>query len=154
MFNRVRALWKKWVEMDPSDTPKSSTAMFQLCYGNIVIGSLSVREGRWRFEYTDEFRKSNLRPLDQFPDVEKVYESDELWPFFGLRIPSLSQPAVRAAIERDKLDEKNKVELLRRFGRRTIANPYVLVSSLSSDAKKKTIRARQKSPTRRAESQK
>ena len=65
----------------------------------------------------------------QFPDPGKTYESEELWPFFGLRIPSLAQPSVKAVVKREHLDEKDKVQLLRRFGRRTVANPYELVGN-------------------------
>ncbi len=129
MLKKLKKLWSKWVFLDHAETPVSATAAFELRYGAIVLGRLTVKEGRWRFEYTDAFRRSDLGTLVQFPDPSKTYESEELWPFFGLRIPSLCQPSVKAVVKREHLDEKDTVQLLRRFGRRTIANPYELVGS-------------------------
>lgn len=70
-----------------------------------------------------------VRPLIDFPDVEKVYRQRDLWPFFLSRIPSLAQPKVQEAIVREGLDARNEVELLRFFGRRTIADPFDLVAA-------------------------
>jgi len=64
-----------------------------------------------------------------FPDVHKTYETSELWPFFKMRVPSLKQPSIRAIVGRERIDEHNQVELLRRFGRRTITNPFELISA-------------------------
>ena len=99
--------------------PPDAHVSFALVYKDMVIGHLSLRDGRWSFAYTDEFRSSRkIKPLMMFPDVEKVYQSEELWPFFQMRIPSLKQPVVRALIEKEHIDQNNLVELLRRFGRR------------------------------------
>ena len=107
--------------------PPDAHVSFALVYKDMVIGHLSLRDGRWSFAYTDEFRSSRkIKPLMMFPDVEKVYQSEELWPFFQMRIPSLKQPVVRALIEKEHIDQNNLVELLRRFGRRTITNPFEL----------------------------
>jgi len=61
-----------------------------------------------------------------FPDPARTYERDVLWPFFLSRIPSPSQPEVQRAIAAEHLDVRNQVAMLRRFGERTIANPFIL----------------------------
>lgn len=65
--------------------PAKVEAGFRLLLGEKVVGHLSRSEGVWRFEYSKGWRQQKrLRPIAQFPDVEKVYESRELWPFFAL----------------------------------------------------------------------
>lgn len=61
-----------------------------------------------------------------FPDVDKVYESKELWQFFVMRIPSPEQPEVEEIIKREHIQEDDAVSLLKRFGEYTIANPFRL----------------------------
>ena len=61
-----------------------------------------------------------------FPDVDKVYESKELWQFFVMRIPSPEQPVVEEIIKREHIQEDDAVVLLKRFGEYTIANPFRL----------------------------
>ncbi len=110
-----------------AEVPPGVRVRFALVYHDLIIGFLSYDDGRWHFKYTDEFRSvGELQPLIMFPDVDKVHESEELWPFFQMRIPSLKQPAVRAVIAKEQIDPKNLVQLLRRFGRRTISNPFEL----------------------------
>src|SRR5438128_2399010 len=111
MLETLQRAWRRWVDLrTPARTPPSARARFRLIYGPLTIGILSVEGGHWKFRYADEFRqRKDLRPLVQFPDVDRTYQSTELWPFFGLRIPSLKQPAVRAAVAREHIDEKDKV---------------------------------------------
>lgn len=110
----------------PAGGPGSGT--FRLVLRDVPVGTLSYEDGRWVFEYTDQFRtQKDLRPLVAFPEVGRRYVSDALWPFFGMRIPSLKQPAVKQAVAAEHLDEGDRVQLLRRFGRRTVVNPYELV---------------------------
>jgi HipA-like protein len=96
---------------------------------------LTVIDGRWRFEYSEEFRRQkHLRPIVGFGDLVKTYESDELWPFFAMRIPGLKQTAVQDIIRKEHIDATNEVQLLRRFGRRTVANPFELVEDSEDGA--------------------
>ena len=90
------------------------------------VGRLSLREGTWHFEYTDAFRhRKNIRPIVNFPHLDKHYESDTLWPFFVIRIPGLKQPAVQREIKEQELDERNEAQLLKHFGKTSIANPFI-----------------------------
>lgn len=101
-------------------------AKFLLKYGDLPVGTLTVQESLWQFEYSDEFKGSDLRPIVEFPDVEKVYQSKELWQFFAMRIPSPEQPEVEEILRREQIEEHDAVKLLKRFGGRTIANPFEL----------------------------
>lgn len=82
---------------------------------------------RLGFAYSDEFREqSEISPLVGFPEPGTVYRTKHLWPFFAVRIPSLLQPAVRQAIYDEEMDPTDEVGLLERFGRKTVANPFIL----------------------------
>lgn len=102
-------------------------AQFALTYDDLLIGWLSLQNGRWTFQYSEAFKEQNdIAPLIGFSAVDRVYESSELWPFFISRIPGVSRPAVQAILAEEGIDERNLAALLARFGRKTIANPFVL----------------------------
>ena len=110
-------------------TPQDETAEFLLRYRDLDVGHLSLHEGKWHFDYDDAFReKKGVCPIMDFPNLDKHYESDVLWPFFVVRIPGLGQPAIQRVIREENLDERNEAQLLKRFGKTTIANPFILIS--------------------------
>lgn len=114
--------WKKEMKISPD-----VQAEFLLFYDNLLVGTLSVTEGIWRFEYSEEFKLANeLRPLVEFPDLDKTYEKSELWQFFASRIPSMEQPDVEEVLEKENIAEDDVIALLKRFGKRTITNPFEL----------------------------
>ncbi len=119
---------KEWLGFSRSvKAPLEAHAKFLLTYDDLLVGTLSVDDGVWRFEYSDEFRKSDeLRPIVEFPDVNSVYENEELWQFFASRIPSTEQAEVGKILRREHVEEDDAVGLLRLFGKRTIANPFEL----------------------------
>ncbi len=127
-----RRLWGRKVNPIDKDAASAAAgvASFELRLGSLLVGKLSVQNGRWSFEYSDAFRaRRDMRPLPIFPKLDKVYESDDLWSFFKMRIPSLKQPAVHDILVEEKIDPKDQVQLLRRFGRRTVSNPFELIES-------------------------
>lgn len=116
-------------EEQPEDlgTPIHIKAIFKLMYENLEVGVLSYENGTWVFEYSDAFKnQDDLDVLIDFPQKNKKYEETYLWPFFAHRIPGLGQPQVRHIIEREKIDPHNEVDLLKRFGKKSIANPFEL----------------------------
>ncbi len=107
--------------------PPDAKAKFLLKYGDLLIGTLSAEDGKWQFEYSNEFRRQgSLRTIVEFPDVNKIYQSDDLWQFFASRIPSPEQAEVEAILKREQIEEDDAVSLLRRFGKKTITNPFEL----------------------------
>ncbi len=83
------------------------------------MGTLSVDDGvKTHPEYAHEPRKSDeLRPIVQVPDVNSVYENEELWQFFASRIPSTEQAEVEAILKREHVEEDDAVALLKLFGK-------------------------------------
>ncbi|MGH7844784.1 MAG: HipA N-terminal domain-containing protein [Candidatus Binatia bacterium] len=124
-------VFREWLGMrKPMRAPLDKKVRFFLKYREISIGTLSVEDGLWKFEYSDQFKQSKVyRPIVEFPDVDKIYESKELWQFFASRIPSPEQPDVEEILKREHISEDDSVSLLKRFGMRTVSNPYQLEAS-------------------------
>jgi len=105
------------------------TASFNLTLDNLLVGTLKYENKKWIFEYSESFREAKgIKPLTNFPDIQKKYISEELWPFFSARIPSLSRSRVKKAAEKQGIDENDLISLLDRFGRKTITNPFELTA--------------------------
>lgn len=118
----------RWSKPSPSvKAPQEESVQFLLTYNDLLVGILTAEKGTWKFAYSDEFKKNQeLRPIVEFADVNKVYESQELWQFFLSRIPSFEQSEIEAIIKRENIDDSDAVTLLKRFGQRTINNPFEL----------------------------
>lgn len=100
--------------------------VFFLKYNNQEIGKLTFDKQIWYFAYSEWFKTQNeFRPLIEFPHKEKQYQSKELWTFFSSRIPSLKQPKVQQFISENN-DKIDFIELLKKFGKTSINNPYYL----------------------------
>ena len=121
----AKALWHT-EGMSNRLTPDNLQAHFVLTYNKLVIGNLSINNGEWSFEYSEEFKnQSEILPLSNFPDKNMVYSSKELWPFFATRIPSTAQLERKAAAS-NQVADNNEVNLLRKYGHKTITNPFIL----------------------------
>lgn len=109
------------------ETPSDEEAHFILRYEGSDIGELWLENGTWHFEYSDAYKQgSEVEPLTEFPDVERTYESDKLWPSFAFRIPTPNQLSAQQELKQEDIDLTNEVELLKRFGRRTADDPFLL----------------------------
>jgi HipA-like protein len=116
-----------WFGEKVSPISKNEEAQIELRYKQLVIGVLTLKNGTWCFAYSEAFKSQNeIATLIDFPSLDKVYESKVLFPFFMSRIPSLKQPKVQQVISDENLDETSELELLKRFGEKTIANPFEL----------------------------
>ena len=122
---------KEWLGFARSvKAPPEAHAKFLLTYDNLLVGTLTVGDGLWRFEYSDKFKaEDELRPIVEFPDLNEIYVNEELWQFFASRIPSTEQPEVEEILKREHVKEDDAVGLLKLFGKRTIANPFELTFS-------------------------
>lgn len=58
------------------------------------VGVLDHRAGGYRFQYLDGIGESveGFRAFIGFRDLNRVYESDRLWPFFDLRVMDRKRP--------------------------------------------------------------
>ena len=96
--------------------------------GGLPVGTLRAENGEWVFVYSAEFLKQNeIKPIVDFPNLNREYRSKTLWPFFALRIPSPAQAAVQEFMHNRGISEVDQGTLLKRFGRKSIANPFELV---------------------------
>ena len=101
---------------------------FNLTFKTLDIGTLSQTKANWIFQYSNDFiNQAKVKPIMGFPNLNKVYESDTLFPFFDFRIPSLKRPEIQDIIKKQKIDATNKADLLVFFGKKTITNPYLLM---------------------------
>ena len=125
MLTKFKKIWRPEGFEDIS-TPEDIYVQFILKYKELTIGTLTLDNGEWIFEYSEEFKyQNNISPLANFPTLEKVYHSVELWPFFASRIPSINQ-----LMTMNKRIEKNEAVLLKKYGARTITNPFVLTPAI------------------------
>ncbi len=107
--------------------PSDGKEKFVLKLDTIEIGYLECREGTWYFYYVERFKKmEGLYSIAGFPDLNKEYSSKSLWTFFQTRIPGLGQPLVKEILAKENIDKRNELALLKRFGKKTISNPYTL----------------------------
>jgi HipA-like protein len=105
---------------------------FNLTFKTLDIGTLLYNKVIWTFQYSNDFiNQAKVKPIMGFPNVNKIYESDVLFPFFDFRIPSLKRPEIQEMIKKEKMDAANKAQLLAFFGKKTITNPYVLTEMVS-----------------------
>jgi len=108
--------------------PKDEKFAFKVMLRELEVGTLRAEDGDWFFNYSDAFRSQDrIKPIVDFPQKDREYRNRILWPFFALRIPSTEQPVVREFLESHPADSVDEVILLRKFGERTIANPFRLV---------------------------
>ena len=81
-----------------------------------VIGELS-KNGKYEFKYdlkgVEQAKKMGFSLLVAFPDIDKVYESQELFPVFSSRLPDKRRPDIRKVLQRYNLDCYDQFELLR-----------------------------------------
>lgn len=126
--------FKNWFSKSQDDPeieihlPKNANATFELKIDKVVIGKLHCEDGEWQFMYTEEFKqlRNQYNHIAGFSNLDKVYRNDTLWPFFQTRIPGLKQPVVKEILKKENINETNELELLKRFGKKTISNPYEL----------------------------
>jgi HipA-like protein len=129
MIEKLKKILWKVDGMEFTDNPAGSKGAFHLKYGKQVIGLLSYENNQWTFKYSDEFRKDQvINPIIDFPDPDKVYTNEQLWPFFASRIPSLNQSFQFKKIRKANIKQDDSVGLLRLFGNETITNPFRLLA--------------------------
>jgi len=125
---------RKWMNniwkvdgMDYNDNPRNTHATFHVVFEKQVIAVLSYNGNVWEFKYTDEFIQNPLtKPIKDFPDINRTYTSEKLWPFFASRIPSINQPFHLKKLKKANIREDDPIGLLKLFGKVTISNPFKL----------------------------
>ena len=130
MIKKIFNWFSKGEEEVTLNLPKNEKTVFTLKIDNVEVGKLRCENGVWEFFYSDEFKNEyyqDYKRIAGFPELNKIYKKETLWPFFLVRIPGLKQPAIKEIIERENIDKENEAELLKRFGQKSISNPYELI---------------------------
>lgn len=128
MLNLLQSAYSWLQGVEP--VPPSEKLALSLVLGSLPVGTLRAENGEWTFEYSSEFRQQDqIKPVVDFPVLDRIYRSPTLWPFFALRIPSPTQAAVRDYLSRHSLETIDEATLLREFGERSISNPFRLVAA-------------------------
>jgi hypothetical protein len=96
----------------------------QIFDGETPIAELSLQQGRYLFRYLESFKRKGLTPFPGLPEVDEVYESAELFPYFEERIPDTRVPAIRNWISRKGLPADDKLTLLTVLGRMVATDSY------------------------------
>jgi HipA-like protein len=105
------------------------SASFRLVYAppqgpRVTVGHLTFEKGWWTFEYAPEYRiRSDLRPIEGFDDLQRVYRSKSLFPFFAVRVPDEHRTDVQRRLAQDDIEDPDTSDLLRMFGRKAAASP-------------------------------
>ena len=109
MLNRIKLFFTK-NEDSSSYLPDDAKATFLLKVDGINVGTLHCEDGKQKFKYTEDFKKNQeYNKIIEFSDLDKVYRSEMLWPFFQTRIPGLKQPAIQEKLKKDQIDEENSL---------------------------------------------
>ncbi len=90
----------------------------------VKVGRLDFDGELWTFRYDEEYKaRTDLRPIEGFGELDKVYRSPVLFPFFAVRIPHESRSDIRQQLDKDKVRDSDESDLLRLFGRRVVSSP-------------------------------
>lgn len=83
----------------------------------VPVGWLVFTGNEFTFSYSDEVKShERFQPFPAFPRIEEIYRSDELFPYFALRLTSAADPHYDAVLDALGLsrEETTPVELLAR----------------------------------------
>ena len=90
----------------------------------VTVGFLEFKSGSWTFAYDTAYKqRGDLRPIEGFDDLDRVYTSSVLFPFFAIRIPSPDRTDVKLKLQQDHISDPTLADLLRLFGRRVVSSP-------------------------------
>lgn len=118
-------LFKKSENGSDIGLSKDQNQTFEIKLGDKVIAYLEASEGKWKFYYDSDYKSNESKiTIPGFSNFDKIYESDALWSFFKIRIPGLGQPQIIKTIKKEHIPADDEVALLKRFGRKSISNPY------------------------------
>lgn len=110
----------KWLDSDIDRT----TRRFAIAWRNRVrrsihdVAVLDVDGDTFRFQYVDSVESvEGFRPFIGFPDLDRVYESTRLWPFFDLRVMDRKRPDYAQYVRWLGLpSDANRLDILSRSG--------------------------------------
>lgn len=97
-----------------------------------VVGEL-VRNGQFEFSYSFDIEKAikeGYEPIICFPDIDRVYRSDILFPIFSTRLPDKKRRDIDKILKKYNLDEYDSYTLLKRSGAKLPIDNYEFVDPI------------------------
>jgi len=133
-MNFLKHLTPSWITKLGEKKLPSNNSKFIVSYKNTVIGNLYRDEDDFYvFEYSDKFKKQKeYKPLTSFPDKNNIYKSKYLFPFFVGRIPNPNRPIIKEILEKENIDKDDPLNILERFGKKTLNNPFIVEKELTT----------------------
>ena len=101
---------------------------FELGYKNNIIGVLTYHADleSWEFYYSKWFKNQNkIKPLFDFPEINKTYFSSKLFMMFKNRIP----PPNRIDIKSERIKKgigDDDISMIIHYGYKCITDPFTL----------------------------
>lgn len=90
----------------------------------VVVGDLEFDGRMWSFRYSEEYKlRRDLRAIEGMDDINRIYRSSVLFPFFAVRIPDVDRDDVRRRLEEDRVRDPEPADMLRIFGRHVVSSP-------------------------------
>jgi HipA-like protein len=93
--------------------------------GTLLLGSLTKEGPEFVFRYDPKFVKAEgATPISAFPALDREYRSEQLWPFFQVRVPPLERQDVQDFIEERKIPRTDVLRLLGELSAKAVTSPY------------------------------
>lgn len=90
----------------------------------LLVGHLEFDGSVWTFQYDAAYKaRHELRPIEGFDEIDRVYRSTVLFPFFAVRIPDIDRDDVQRRLEAEHMEDPETADLLRIFGRKALSSP-------------------------------
>ncbi|WIW70644.1 HIRAN domain-containing protein [Anaerosinus gibii] len=104
-----------------------------------TVAELS-KNAKYRFQYGHEIKLAMLagfEPLIEFPDIDKIYESEALFSVFASRLPDPKRKGIDKILKKYNLQEYNAYELLKKSGARLPIDKLEFIDPILDDAEQK-----------------
>ncbi len=103
---------------------------------NFIVGKLTKGK-KYTFEYFGDVGKAESHAwskLEAFPEEEKLYENDVMFPVFSSRLPDKKRKDIDKILEKYGLSDFDEFELLRKSEGRLPIDTYSFIDPIFPDA--------------------
>ena len=105
-----------------------------------IVAQLT-KNGQYEFCYCDEVHdaiKDGFSPLLCFPELDKVYKDNKLFPIFSSRLPDRKRKDIKTILDKYGLEEYDDYMLLKRSGARLPIDQLEFIDPILSENKNLT----------------
>lgn len=99
-----------------------------------IVGQL-IKNSHYEFRYVDDIDvaiEDGFAPLLCFPDFQKVYMDDRLFPVFASRLPDKKRKDMQNILEKYGLDKYDEFMLLKRSGARLPIDNFEFIDPITN----------------------